>query len=194
MLPVYIYGSGGHGRVICEILLQQNHPVAEFVDDNVAPGQTHLHSIPLCTADQLIPQLDPTASQWIVAIGHNTIRRTLVQKLESLDHTFATVIHPTAYIGARVTLAPGTVVMANTVINCDTHLGQHVILNTSSTIDHDCHIGDFCHIAPGSTLCGHVTVAAGTWLPVGSKVAPGVEIGAGVVGDGGMARQPVHLS
>ena len=71
-----------------------------------APGQTHLHGIPLFTADQLLPQLDPKASQWIVAIGNNSIRQLLVQKLESLDHTFATVIHPTAYIGAGSPSAP----------------------------------------------------------------------------------------
>jgi acetyltransferase EpsM len=52
-----------------------------------------------------------------------------------------------------------------------------VIINTGSTIDHDCTIGDYSHIAPGSTLSGHVKVGPGLTLPVGSKVGVGVDVG-----------------
>ena len=176
--PVYIYGCGGHGRVILDILQYQNIPVAGFVDDYPALGQTHLLDIPILPPSALLPDLEPKACQWIIAIGNNAIRQTIAQKLQALDHTFATAIHPAAHIGSRVTIGPGSVIMANTVINCDTVIGQHVILNTGSTVDHDCTLGDFCHIAPGSTLCGHVSIGAGAWLQVGSKVAPGLTLDA----------------
>ncbi|MDJ0704400.1 MAG: acetyltransferase [Leptolyngbyaceae cyanobacterium MO_188.B28] len=182
---IYLYGCGGHGRVILDILQHQKAAVAGFVDDHPPSGQTHIQGIPIFTTDTPPPNLDPKGCQWVIAIGNNTIRRQIAQKLAAQGHTFATVIHPSAQIGSRVTIAPGSVIMANTVINCDTQIGQHVIVNTAATIDHDCAIGDFCHIAPGSTLCGHVTVGAGSWLQVGTKVPPGIEIGESVISQPG---------
>lgn len=183
--PIYIYGCGGHGRVILDILQSQNRAIAGIVDDHPAPTQDNFQGIPLSTPDALLPVLDPSVCQWIIAIGNNAIRQTIAQTLQTLNHTFATIIHSSAQIGSRVTIGAGTVIMANTVINCDTVIGDHVILNTGSTLDHNCTLGDFCHIAPGSTLCGHVTVGAGTWLQVGSKVAPGVTIGDNLIGPAG---------
>ena len=33
------------------------------------------------------------------------------------------------------------------VINANTKIGKGSIINTNSSIDHDCKIGNFCHIA-----------------------------------------------
>ena len=172
MNNIYLYGFGGHSRVILDILHQQQRTVAGFVSDNPPHDCTHFENIPIFSTEPLLNRLSPDEGQWIIAVGNNSIRQTLAQKLQAFGHTFSSAVHPSARIGSRVTVAPGTVVMANAVINCDTALGAHVIVNTGATIDHDCTIADFCHIAPGSALCGHVTVGRGSWLQVGTNVAP----------------------
>ena len=173
MLPIYIYGTGGHGRVILDILQRHPYPIAAFIDDRPPEGLPLLHHIPILTT----PTLGPGQCQWIIAIGHNPTRQAIATRLSQQGHQFTTVIHPSAQIGSRVAIGPGTVIMANTAINCDTQIGAHVIINTGSTIDHDCTIGDYSHIAPGSTLSGHVKVGPGFTLPVGSKVGVGVDVG-----------------
>ena len=185
MSKLYLYGFGGHSRVIADILQRQQHTVLGFATDNPPDGQSHFNTIPIFSADDLLEGLNPDECQWVIAIGNNGIRHRIAQKLQHLGHTFATVIHPSAQIGSRVTIAPGTVIMANTVINCDSALGEHVIVNTGAVIDHDCAIGDFCHIAPGSTLCGHVTVGAESWLKVGTTVAPCTTLDAHTVSNPG---------
>jgi nucleoside-diphosphate-sugar epimerase len=35
MLPVYIYGTGGHCRIILDILQRHHHPIAAFIDDTI---------------------------------------------------------------------------------------------------------------------------------------------------------------
>lgn len=38
--------------------------------------------------------------------------------------------------------------MPNVVINADTIIGNHVIINTGSIIEHDNQIGDYVHVSP----------------------------------------------
>ncbi|MEM9218618.1 MAG: acetyltransferase [Cyanobacteria bacterium P01_F01_bin.150] len=176
MSNIYLYGFGGHSRVILDILQQRQQTVAGFVSDNPPSGCPHFENIPIFSAESLLSQLSPDECQWIIAIGNNSIRQKIAQKLRALGHSFVAAVHPSAQIGSRVIVSPGTVIMANAVVSCDTALGVHVIVNTGATIDHDCTIADFCHVAPGATVCGHVTVGAGSWLQVGTNVAPCTEI------------------
>jgi sugar O-acyltransferase (sialic acid O-acetyltransferase NeuD family) len=175
-LDIYLYGCGGHAKVILDSLHKQRRKVTAFIDDAPPLEMTHIHKIPIFQSTTL-NQINPQKSTWIVAIGNNLVRQQIALKLSELGHSFTTAIHPSAQIALGVTIGAGTVVMANAVINTDTQIGQHGIINTGATVDHDCLIGDYVHIAPGCSLCGQVTVGQGSLLGVGTKVCPGVEIG-----------------
>lgn len=176
-LDIYLYGCSGHAKVILDILHQQGRKVTGLVDDNPPPGINNIHSVPVYLAAKILPTIKPEQSQWIIAIGNNCIRQRIADKLRKQGHSFTTTIHPSAQIAIGVKIEPGTVIMANAVINTDTKIGQHVIVNTGATIDHDCTICDYCHIAPGCSLCGQVKVGQRSFLAVGTKVCPKVEIG-----------------
>ena len=60
--------------------------------------------------------------------------------------------------------------MAGSVVNPCTKIGKGCIINTGSTIDHDCVIEDYVHISPGVNVAGLVSVGALTWLGIGSVV------------------------
>ena len=144
-MDIYLYGCGGHGKVILDILHQQGRTVTAIVDDNPPPGISQIHGVPVYLGKQILAKIEPNSSQWIVAIGNNCIRQQIAAKLETQGYTFTTAIHPSAQIALGVDIAPGTVVMANAVVNIDTKIGHHVIVNTGATIDHDCQISDYCH-------------------------------------------------
>jgi UDP-3-O-[3-hydroxymyristoyl] glucosamine N-acyltransferase len=48
--------------------------------------------------------------------------------------------------------------MANAAINPGTFIKEGVIINTSSSIDHDCLIEDYAHISPNCSLSGNVNI------------------------------------
>ena len=48
--------------------------------------------------------------------------------------------------------------MPNSVINVDSCFGKGCIVNTASSIDHDCKIGDYVHICPGVHIAGTVSM------------------------------------
>lgn len=172
-----MYGCGGHGKVIIDILYRQGRTVAAVVDDNPPSGITKIHGIPIYSTAEKLAEIKCDRSEWIVAIGNNRIRQTITQKLQNQGYSFTTAIHPSAQIALGVEIAPGTVVMANAVINTDSKIGQHVIVNTAATIDHDCIVGDYCHIAPGCSIGGGVKVGNGSFLGIGSSVCQYLEIG-----------------
>lgn len=175
-MHLYLYGCGGHSKVILNILIKQGRKVTAFVDDNPPSETTTIHNVPIYQTLDILPTIT-LDSQWIVAIGNNIIRQRIAEELQALGYSFTTAIHPSAQIAMGVEISPGTVIMPNVVLNTDTKIGHHVIINTGATIDHDCIVGDYCHIAPGCSLCGQVHLESGVLLGVGSKVCPSVTIG-----------------
>jgi acetyltransferase EpsM len=175
-LNIYLYGCGGHAKVILDILRCQGKSVKAFVDDH-PPEFDHIHGIPILHSQLALSQITTDSSSWIVAIGNNRIRKSIVEILESQGYSFSTAIHPSAQIAMGVQIGAGTVIMANSVINTDSILGNHIIVNTGSTIDHDCNINHYSHIAPGCNLCGNVKLGVGVLLGVGTHVCPSTEIG-----------------
>ena len=68
--------------------------------------------------------------------------------------------------------------MAGSVIQPGSVIGRNVIINTRTSIDHDCEISDHVHVAPGVTLSGKVKIAAGAHIGTGATVIQGINIGA----------------
>lgn len=66
--------------------------------------------------------------------------------------------------------------MAGAVINPGVGIGKGCIINTCSSVDHDCDVGGYVHIAVGSHLCGTVSVGDGTWIGAGATVSNNVFI------------------
>ncbi len=176
-MSICLYGCGGHGKVILDILHRQNKKVVAIVDDNPPVTITEIHDISVYQTDIFFTKFQANDNEWIVSVGNNHIREKIVEKLTNFGCLFTNAIHPSAQIALGVEIGLGTVVMANTVVNTDTYIGNHVIINTGAIVDHDCYIDDYCHIAPGCSICGQVKLGRGVLLGVGSSVKPLIEIG-----------------
>ena len=60
--------------------------------------------------------------------------------------------------------------MAGAVVQAGAAIGNHVIINTCASVDHDCVVSDYCHVAPGVHLGGAVKLEEGGPLGIGSCV------------------------
>jgi len=180
-LSVFVYGGGGHARVVIDILERMKRIKLAFVVDDTRAHAAKLCGYPVIGGSDALLASRRRARAGIVAIGDNGARARVAAWLTEHGFRAASAIHPAAIIARGVEIGDGTAVMAGAVINSGTRIGAHVIINTGATIDHDCAIGDFAHVAPGCHLCGGVRVGAGTLLGVGTSAIPGVTIGANVV-------------
>lgn len=191
MKKVIVIGSGGHAKVIIDIILQRN----KILDDNLniigilddkynEDEKIEIFETPVIGKIDKMLELDEDV-YYVIAIGNNSVRRKIAEKYS--DKKFITLIHPKAIIGEKVNIEDGTVVMAGSIINSYTKIGKHCILNTGSIIEHDNIIENYVHISPNATLCGGVTVGEETWVGAGAtiiqekKIGKKIIVGAGTV-------------
>ena len=156
--------------------------VGAFDDDPRKWGHTVL-GVPVLGPIEAVEAL--TDARGIIAVGDNAVRKSLAARFAQLE--WLSVIHPKAYVHHTVQLGVGTVVFAGAVIQPAARVGEHGIINTAASIDHDCAIGAYAHIAPGAHIAGGVSMGEGTFMGIGSSVVPGLAIGSwSVVGAGGV--------
>ncbi len=167
---IYLYGTGGHAKVIIEILEQQKKGILGLIDSHSA-----LKSLLHYPVFQKIPgdALD-NETRMVICIGNNIIRKKIAA---SVTIDFETAIHPSSNMSVRSSIGEGSVIMASVSINCDTVIGKHTILNTNCSVDHDCVISDFVHISPNAALAGNVEVGEGAHIGIGACVIQGIKIG-----------------
>jgi sugar O-acyltransferase (sialic acid O-acetyltransferase NeuD family) len=179
---MYLYGAGGHAKVIIEILQSRGIPVDGLFDSNPDIKQIWQYPVTAYSSALSSPEI-------IISIGKNSIRKTIS---EQLPGRFGMALHPRANISVTAMIAEGTVVMAGATINADALIGRHCIINTNASVDHDCVLEDFVHISPNVALCGNVRVGEGAHIGAGAVVIPGITIGKwAVIGAGAVVTKDI---
>lgn len=177
--PIFVFGASGHAKVVIDILEKQDlFAIACIADDDRSrKGETFCGYTIEGGRDELIAT---RLRRGIVAIGDGAARRSVALSLGQRGLRFVTAVHPFTAIGHGVNIGDGTVVMAGAVVNADSILGEHVVINTGATVDHDCRLALFVHVAPGAHLCGAVTVGEGSFICAGATIVPNRTVGARV--------------
>ena len=169
MKKLGIIGASGHGKVIADIAKKNGYSEISFFDDNENIHECGSYPVTGKSAEARIIDGDI-----IVGIGNAAIRKKIQEMLPV--EKLVTLIHPDAVIAEDVVIGVGTVVMAGAVVNSGVQIGNGCIINTCSSVDHDCILGDYVHIAVGSHLCGTVSVGSETWIGAGAIVSNNVAI------------------
>jgi sugar O-acyltransferase (sialic acid O-acetyltransferase NeuD family) len=181
----YIYGAGGHGKVVCDAMLESRIICDGFIDDVV--GGFFL-KLPLYKKTILNQQKNFAIH---LAIGSCQARESLAQQL--VGTSFFSVTHPRASLAQSSVVGVGTFLAANSVIAPSVKVGAHCIVNHGATIDHDCCVGDFSHVSPGAILSGGVKVGHGVLIGAGAIILPGVIVGDyAVIGAGSVVVNNVN--
>lgn len=169
MNRLIIIGASGHGKVVADIAVKCGYEDIAFLDDS--------DSLNHCGSWQVIGKTDMAGKidgNYFVAIGSASTRKMFFKRLS--NNNIVSLIHPDAVIADGVKIGRGTVVMAGAVINPDAVIGDGCIINTCSSVDHDCKVDDFVHIAVGAHLCGAVNVGEMTWVGAGATVSNNINI------------------
>lgn len=164
---MYLYGASGHGKIVAEIAEENGYHINAYIDGDVSKkkmlGYSVLHEPPQTNIDI------------VISIGNNRIRKNIVD--QNTLFNYVTLLHPRSSVSRRVQIEEGTVVMSGVTINAAVTVGKHCIINTNSSIDHDCVLEDFVHISPNAALGGSVYVGEGTHVGIGASIIQGMKIG-----------------
>lgn len=189
---IVVIGAGGHAKVIIELLRAEGHEPAYCISSAGSPGSDCL-GVPVLVGDAHSQTLwDSGHRQAIVAIGSNRLRENLAREVARIGFEFVNAISPRASISPSATLGRGIAIMAGAVINAEARIGDHSIVNTSSSVDHDCVVGAAVHVAPNSAIAGNARIGDRAFLGIGSTVLPGMTIGPDVqIGAGSVVLSDV---
>lgn len=182
MQDIVIYGCGGFGREVLQVLHAINavQPTWRCLGFLVDPGfetDTPVHGLRVASRPEALNCAPETAVT--VGIGNPLAREAVVGRLIKFGLTnFATLVHPRAWVGNFVQLGEGTIVCAGSLLTTDIRIGAHVHLNIATTVGHDTRIGDFSTISPGVNISGKVTLGQRVEIGSAASIIPGVEIGA----------------
>jgi sugar O-acyltransferase (sialic acid O-acetyltransferase NeuD family) len=193
---VIIYGGGGHGKTLIELLWAlHTYRVVGIIDDGLPP-ETEILGVKVLGDGSRLPELYRQGIRLAVnavgGIGNLSIRISVFNRLSEAGFACPAVIHPTAWVENSAHLSTGAQVFAHAYIGSDARVGFGCIINTGAVVSHDCRLGDYSNISPGAILAGEVKIGTGSLIGMGATVNLQVAIGAGArIGNNATVKEDV---
>jgi sugar O-acyltransferase (sialic acid O-acetyltransferase NeuD family) len=184
-----LLGGGGIGVVVVDILSRCDIQVDYVLDTN--SGLESIAGVRVRPEEDLTAPggIDRAEHDLLACIGDPARRAQLVAQFPG---RWGQAIDPSAIISRQSTVGEGSMVFQGAIVQTNTRIGRHVIINTAASVDHDCDVDDFVHLAPHVTLCGFVRVHRGAYVGAGATILPGVTVGENaIVGAGAVVVRDV---
>lgn len=188
MRNVVIFGSGGHSKVIADILSEsKEYNLIGLIESTNAQHKSESFLKILGTDDNLEKLISSYSIYGgIIGVADNSIRSKIAKKAEKIkSFKFINCIHPNAVLSRSVKIGFGNAFMAGSIINCGSTIANHCILNSNSSIDHDCKLEDFTSVAPNGCLGGNVTLGKFSSIGIGANIFNNIKIGKNCIVGGG---------
>ncbi|MDM4718591.1 acetyltransferase [Micromonospora sp. WMMA1363] len=198
MRDLVIVGAGGFARetaaAVCAVNgVQPRWRLRGFLDDDPALHGVTRAGLPILGGTDALAGMSGT--QVVVCVGNPrnyVARQRIVERLGLPVERYATIVHPTADVGAGSVLGPGSVLLAGVVLTADVTVGEHVAVMPHVVLTHDDQVSDHVTIASGVRLGGGATLRRGAYVGAGALVREGVTVGAGsLVGMGSVVLRDV---
>jgi len=179
MKDIVVFGSGGHAKVIIDIIEKQGAFKIIGLIDKFKDKDDTVFGYQIIGEEEDFPEISKNIYGGIIAIGDNWVRYKVASHIKAIvpNFKFITAIHPFTAIARGVKMGDGSVVMAGAILNSESSIGEHCIINTMASIDHDNSIGDFVTIAPNVTIGGNVRIGDYSAISLGANVIHGRGIG-----------------
>lgn len=184
-----ILGFGGHARSVADVALAAGFSSLLFIDDNARDGENFLgHPVQRQFSGRL-----PDGWQCLPASGDNIRRRQQIETIRQTGWPLATLVSPTATLGAGSSIGPGSFVAHHAHVGPMATIGTGAIINTGAAVEHECTVGDYVHVSVNATLAGRSTLGDYVFLGAGATVIDGIAIGSGItIGAGGVVVESVE--
>lgn len=174
-----IFGAWYLGDVIAELAESAGYHLLGFVDPDPPPGKSTLQRV-------------PDDAEVFVAIGDNSVRKSISEKLRARGRNQPSLVHPSAVISASAQLGEACYVGENVVLRALAKVGHGCLINAGAVVSHHCTVGNFASLGPNVTTSGRVTIGDECLIGAGATIRPNTEIAScSIVGAGSVVVKPV---
>jgi acetyltransferase EpsM len=183
---IAIFGAGGHATVVTNEInkLKDYDIIGYFVHDlsNLNIKKNYKKKIFQINKKNFLNLVKNSVSG-IIAIGDNIWRKKIVDDFRLISRSFKweKIISKDSFVGEKVEVGDGTVIMSGCVIGPFTKIKRHCLINTGSVIEHENELDEYSSIGPGVVTAGNVKIGELSHLGIGSVVKEKVNIGKNVI-------------
>jgi sugar O-acyltransferase (sialic acid O-acetyltransferase NeuD family) len=197
-MKIIFWGATGQAKVLRECISYYDdlHLVSLF--DTNSQLISPFDDVPLFSGEEFKTWIRQQPSResisFLVAIGgdRGRDRLKLHDYLKSFGLTPFIAVHPSSFVAKNVKIGEGSQILAHSSICVDSVIGRECIINTASSVDHECVIGDGAHVGPGAILAGLVKIGSCAMIGTGAIVLPRITVGQGsIVGAGAVVTKDV---
>ena len=186
-----IYGSGGAGKIVKDIAVEQNQwEEVVFIDDTVsADVYKGVRRMPFSI---LCEEFRVNEIEIIIALGEPKYKIMIYDKIKKAGYNLGNVIHRTALVSKEAVLGKGVFINAGAVISADAVIEDNVSIEEYSIVSHESIVHAHAQISAFVMISGHCEVGEGTYIGVNVPVKEKVKIGAhSVVGMGSVVLRDI---
>lgn len=193
---ILVYGGGGHGKALIDLLRATgNFHIVAVIDDGLPPNSL-IMGVPLPGGAQELPKLYSQGVRLAVnavgGIGNLPIRLKVFDRLAKAGFTCPTLVHPSAVIEPSAWLSDAVQVMPLAYVGSEAYVCYGALINTGAIVSHDCQIGAYANLSPGAILAGEVQVGEGALIGMGATINLQVKIGKQArIGNGATVKRDV---
>jgi len=198
-----IYGGGGHGKALIDLLRTLNvYQLVGVVDDGLPPGSVVM-GLPVLGGTAVLAAWFARGVHLAVnavgGIGNVAVRLKVFEALAAVGFTCPSLVHPTAWVEPSAHLAAGVQVLAKSYISSEAYIGFGTVINAGVVVSHDCQLGQVTNLSPGAMLAGgviledYVQVGMAATINLNLRIGQGTRIGNGATVKGHVpAHSVVH--
>ena len=185
---IVIIGYSGHSYGCIEVAINQKYLIVGYHD--ILEKVSNPYNLNYLGHEDKVD----SKNKVFIAIGDNSIRRKIYEKLHLKDISLNTIlVHPGSTISKTSLIEEQTFISAGVIINPQVKVGVGCIINTGAIIEHDCFIGKFSHIAPGAVLAGNVSIGSECFIGANAVIKQGLKVGDNVIiGAGAVVLKDVN--
>lgn len=176
MKNIYIFGAGGVGRDIVDIVKESGEfSIKGFIDDGKA-GNICM-DIKIYSTDEV--RSNEKEVNVVIALGEPNLREKIINRLteEFNKVNYMTIISKKSFISKTALIKEGSIIYPNVIINSNVIIEKNVFIGGNSSIGHDCIINENSVIAFNCSVGGNSIIERNVYIGSGSNIRDEIRIG-----------------
>ena len=180
MRSVVVLGSGGHAKVVIDILRAMGgFDILGCIADDTDPDRL-VSGVPIIGRAERVESLAGEGHCAAIGVGGWTDNRDRIEVFERAvanSVEIVTAVHPRAHVSPSAAIGRGSVILPGATICTEARVGENVIIYTNSSVDHESQVQDHVLISAGVSIGAHATIERAVVVAIGATVASRVTVG-----------------
>jgi len=185
-----IIGAGTQGQVYASYLKEAGINIIGFIDDNPDLIGKEVNNIPVIGKyeDLFLDEFKNKIQDVYCPIGINSVRVEYLSTLKKEGYGIPSFLHHTVSIAPDVTIGEAVYMLAGNIVMPHTTIGNYIMINMDSTIAHHVILEDGVFMSSGVNIGALINVRKNAYIGMGVTAMTGVKeigketmIGAGTV-------------